>query len=96
MLAFIAGALTGVLSGWGVGGGTLLMIIMTAFLNTDQHQAQGTNLMYFIPTSFTALVSHAMIGFIEKSALIPAAAAGALFSAIRREYGVISLLSFFP
>lgn len=80
MLAFIAGALTGVLSGWGVGGGTLLMIIMTAFLGVTQHQAQGTNLMYFIPTSLTALFSHVKNGFIEKRTLIPAALSGAVFS----------------
>lgn len=42
-----AGAATGVLSGFGLGGGILLMIWMTAFGGLDQHAAQGSNLLYF-------------------------------------------------
>ena len=75
-LAAGVGAVTGVLSSWGVGGGTLLVIYMTAAAGLAQQQAQGINLLYFIPTSAFALISHAKNRLIEKSAVIPAIAAG--------------------
>ncbi|MCL2002538.1 MAG: sulfite exporter TauE/SafE family protein [Oscillospiraceae bacterium] len=42
-----AGTGTGILSGFGLGGGVLLLIWMTAFGGLDQHAAQGTNLLTF-------------------------------------------------
>ena len=39
LTAFLAGAVTGVLSGFGVGGGTLLLVYMTAFAGLDQRLA---------------------------------------------------------
>lgn len=50
-MSALAGAVTGVLSGFGVGGGTLLLIYMTAFAGVEQHLAQGINLLYFLPTA---------------------------------------------
>ena len=41
VLPLAVGAATGVLSGFGVGGGTLLLVYMTAFAGVDQHLAQG-------------------------------------------------------
>ena len=67
MAAFVSGLLTGILSGFGIGGGTLLLIYMTTFAGLDQHTAQGINLLYFIPTAITALPSHIKNGYLEKS-----------------------------
>ena len=78
LLAVLAGAVTGVLSGFGIGGGTLLLIYMTALQNMDQHLAQGINLLYFLPTAATALPSHIKNGFIDKKAALPAILAGLL------------------
>lgn len=74
--AALAGAVTGVLSGFGVGGGTLLLIYLTAFAGVPQNLAQGINLLYFLPTAATALPAHVKNGFIEKRVLLPAIAAG--------------------
>ena len=38
------------------GGGTILIYLLTAFLQIDQHIAQGANLVFFIPTCVTAIV----------------------------------------
>lgn len=76
LLAALAGAVTGVLSGFGVGGGTLLLIYLTAFAGVDQHLAQGINLLYFLPTAATALPSHIKNGFVDKAAALPAICAG--------------------
>ena len=72
----LAGAATGVLSGLGIGGGSLLLIYMTGFAGVPQHLAQGINLLYFLPTAGAALPSHFKNGCIEKAALLPAITAG--------------------
>ena len=55
MLPLLAGGAAGVLSGFGVGGGTLLLVYMTAFAGLDQRLAQGINLLYFLPSAAMAL-----------------------------------------
>ena len=74
--AALAGAITGVLSGFGIGGGSLLLIYMTSFAGVEQNLAQGINLLYFLPTAATALPAHMKNGYIEKAALLPAILAG--------------------
>ena len=76
LTAAAAGCVTGILSGFGVGGGSLLLIYMTAFAGVPQTQAQGINLLYFLPAAGTALPAHVKNGFIQKDALLPAVTAG--------------------
>lgn len=76
LLPVLAGAVTGVLSGFGIGGGTLLLIYMTAFAQLPQTLAQGINLLYFLPTAATALPSHLKNGYVDKVVALPAIAAG--------------------
>lgn len=52
------GAVTGIISGFGVGGGTLLVLYLTLFGKESQLTAQGINLIYFIPCAILALISH--------------------------------------
>lgn len=54
----IAGFLAGVISGMGMGGGIILIPVLTLLLGFDQKQAQGMNLFFFIPTAVLALVVH--------------------------------------
>lgn len=54
----IAGAIGGVLGGMGMGGGTLLIPLLTIFYNINQHSAQAVNLISFIPMSIIALIIH--------------------------------------
>lgn len=82
LLAALAGAVTGVLSGFGIGGGTLLLIYLTAFAGMEQTLAQSINLLYFLPAAATALPAHIKNGYVEKKAAIPAILAGLVFSAI--------------
>ena len=81
LIPALVGAVTGVLSGFGIGGGTLLLIYMTAFTGMDQHLAQGINLLYFLPTAATALPSHIKNGFISPEIAKPAVAAGLIGTA---------------
>ena len=41
---------------WECGGGTVLIFLLTAFSGLEQHTAQGTNLIFFIPTSIVAII----------------------------------------
>ena len=76
LTAVLAGAVTGILSGFGVGGGTLLLIWMTAFAGVPQDLAQGVNLLYFLPAAAMALPAHFKNGSIDKKTALPAIAAG--------------------
>lgn len=82
MAAFFAGLATGVLSGFGVGGGTLLLIYMTTFAGVPQNLAQGINLLYFLPTAALALPAHIKNGFVEKAVLLPAILTGLIGTAL--------------
>ncbi|MDD6160083.1 MAG: sulfite exporter TauE/SafE family protein [Oscillospiraceae bacterium] len=82
LAAALAGAVTGVLSAFGIGGGSLLLIYMTAFAHVPQNLAQGINLLYFLPTAAASLPSHVKNGYIEKSALLPAISAGLVGTAL--------------
>lgn len=84
----LIGAVTGVLSGFGVGGGTLLVLWMTAVEGMRQSQAGGINLLYFITCALPAIFGHIKNGLIEKKAVfwcalfgVPACIIGALLAA---------------
>ena len=82
LLPILAGALTGILSGFGIGGGTLLLIYMTSFAGVPQNLAQGVNLLYFLPTAATALPAHIKNGYVDRAAARPAILAGLLGTAL--------------
>lgn len=52
------GFVSGIISGMGIGGGTILIPALVFLLGLEQQQAQGVNLIYFIPTAITALITH--------------------------------------
>lgn len=81
-IALLAGLATGVLSGFGIGGGTLLLIYMTSFAHLDQNLAQGINLLYFLPTAATALLYHKKNGYLKKQAAWPAILCGLAGTAV--------------
>ncbi len=39
-----------------MGGGTILILLLSIFMDLDQHIAQATNLVFFIPTAISAIV----------------------------------------
>lgn len=66
ILGILVGIATGILSGFGVGGGSLLLIYLTAFAGIAQHEAQSINLVYFLPTALAALPAHFANGFVDR------------------------------
>lgn len=56
MLEVVIGIIAGIVSGTGMGGGTILILLLTSMLGMEQHIAQATNLIFFIPTSIIAII----------------------------------------
>ena len=55
MKEIIIGCISGIVAALGMGGGTILILLLGIFSNMEQHLIQGTNLIFFIPTSITAI-----------------------------------------
>lgn len=71
ILEILAGFLSGIISGMGIGGGTILIPALTLFLNINQHTAQGVNLLFFIPTAIVALFIHKKNGNLQLKTALP-------------------------
>ena len=80
------GVVGGILGGMGLGGGTLLIPLMTLFAGVPQKTAAAINLIGFVPMAAIALIAHAKNGLLQKDRIaefaIPAAAVCAVFSLI--------------
>lgn len=77
---FIAGLVSGVVGGMGMGGGTLLIPILTIFLSFKQKNAQAINLLVFIPMSLFALFIHIKNKLVDFKVGIPIVISGVIFS----------------
>ena len=56
MQEIIFGILSGTVAALGMGGGTILILLLGIFTNIQQHFIQGTSMVVFIPTSIVAIV----------------------------------------
>lgn len=56
MKEIIIGLISGIVSGTGMGGGTILIFLLVFMCGIEQHIAQATNLIFFIPTSIIAII----------------------------------------
>jgi len=55
MIEILTGFISGIVSGTGMGGGTILILFLSIFLGVEQKVAQATNLIFFVPTSIAAI-----------------------------------------
>ena len=86
LVYLLAGAAGGVLGGMGMGGGTVLIPILTIFCGVEQHLAQSVNLLSFLPMALVALKEHFANGLVDTKGIwwmiVPAvllSAAGGFF-----------------
>ena len=56
MVEILIGFISGIVSGTGMGGGTILIFLLTFFRGVEQHMAQASNLIFFVPTSLVAII----------------------------------------
>ena len=73
---FLIGLATGILSGFGIGGGSLLILYLTCFAGVPQYTAAGVNLLYFLFCAPAALISHIKNRLIDKKTVFLCIAAG--------------------
>ena len=85
---FAIAAAAGVISGMGMGGGALLVPALTLLMGIPQRQAQGVNMLSFLPAAAAALFIHKREGRLKLKGSLPiiaggllGAVAGALFAA---------------
>lgn len=55
MAEFISGIIAGMFTGTGMGGGTILILLLSVFSNLNQHSSQAINLIFFILTTISAI-----------------------------------------
>lgn len=78
MKEILIGTFSGIFSGFGMGGGTILIFLLTTFIGTEQHIAQATNLIYFIPTAISAII----VNYKQKNINIKLAVSVSMFGII--------------
>ena len=104
MIALTVGAVTGLVSGCGVGGGSLLMLYLTEAADVPTPQAAVVNLLYFLGCALPAIRAHRQNGLIAQKAVwytlptgIAAAVGGSLLALwlngawLRRLFGLFLL-----
>lgn len=86
MWEIITGLISGIISGTGMGGGTILILVLSIFLGVEQHTAQATNLVFFIPTSISAIIVSIKSKLIEWKIGITIAIFGVVGAIVRSKY----------
>lgn len=56
MVEVLIGMISGMITAIGLGGGTVLILLLTLGLEVTQRVAQATNLLFFVPTAVTAII----------------------------------------
>lgn len=66
-----AAIISAVISSMGFGGGGVLILYLTLFKDMPQLQAQGLNLLFFVPCSVTSLIVYAKRKQIKYKTILP-------------------------
>ncbi len=80
--ALLAGLFSGIIASMGMGGGAVLLIYLNLFTSIPQLNAQGINLLFFIPTAVFSLAVYIKNRQIKWKKVLPIAAFGLLGAAI--------------
>lgn len=81
-LLILFGIIGGILGGMGMGGGTLLIPLLSIFLRLDQIESQAINLIAFIPMAIVAIIIHSRNKLINFKVSIPLIISGVIFSIV--------------
>lgn len=75
----VAGFLGGILGGMGMGGGTVLIPLLSIGLGVPQHLAQAINLISFVPMALIAIIIHVKNRLINTDGLFIMIISGLVF-----------------
>ncbi len=76
MKEIIIGLISGIVSGMGMGGGTILITFLTCFFGVNQLIAQASNIIFFVPTSIIATIVNVKNHMLKWKVAIPLTIAG--------------------
>lgn len=85
MMNAVVGVVTGVIASMGLGGGFVLLIWLTLFMDMPQRAAQGINLLFFLPIAVISVIMHLRAGLIDKKlvlSLVPGGIIGAVLGTL--------------
>ena len=71
MMNLLISLIAGFFASIGVGGGAVLVIYLSLFLNMEQLQSQAINLLFFIPCAFIGLFFHIKNKLIDFKRIVP-------------------------
>lgn len=77
-----AGIVSGILGAMGMGGGGVLVIVLTIFCGYEQTLAQGINLIFFVPCAITAIIIYSRKKLIDWKTALPFSLLGCLGAVI--------------
>lgn len=103
MIAFIIALISYITAGLGLGGGVILIPVLTAYFNIDQLSAQYISLLAYIPAAITIIIlSKNYKKFFKVIHLVPIGIIGAIVGTmlahkmnvifVRKIYGVFLLI----
>ena len=81
-VTLVVGTALGFFTGLGVGGGSLLMVWLTAVLGMDALIARSINLLFFLPGAAVAIAFRKRQGIIQWMHVLPPALAGCISAAV--------------
>jgi len=65
MTELLSGIIAGIFTGTGMGGGTVLILLLSVFANLNQHSSQAINLIFFVFTTISAIIINIKGKFID-------------------------------
>jgi len=81
-MMLLVGTVLGFLAGLGIGGGSLLILWLTAVLETDPQTARCINLLFFLPAAVIACLFRRKQGQLDLKAVLPAIVSGCVAAGI--------------
>ncbi len=76
MMQAVVGFLTGIIASMGLGGGFILVIWLTLFADVSQGDAQGINVLFFLPIALISVIIHLRSGLINKQLVLKCCVGG--------------------
>lgn len=77
-MIYIASFFSGIFASLGIGGGVVLLLYLTTFLQVAQKEAQLLNLIFFIPIAILSICLHIKNKLIEGDVIFPCIVGGIL------------------
>lgn len=81
-IIFVAAFLSGLTASLGLGGGMVLLVYLTIIKSMPQLEAQGINLLFFLPIAAVSLIIHTRSHLVKWRRIIPAMILGGISAAV--------------